>query len=525
MVRLSIATLSLLGVTAFALMAWAEDTKPVKTETVIAKLSPTPTAIASATVGDHHAAARKFVGSTSCAAANCHGGDGIDRRHNSGFSVVGSEYSYWVQNDIHAQAYNVLFNDVSRSMAEALNAAKPAKDRREAHEMKECLACHSPNAAGPVNFDPKHHTLTDGVGCESCHGAAGDWLSPHIQPDWKLKSKKEKEALGYRATDDLLTRAKVCSECHIGGANRDANHDFYAAGKGHPRLYFEMSAFHANIRKHWVPQVDHCLNSTDAELRKTVKAKGISALPPTMNNVHSNFEAKLWAVGQLASAEAAVLTLKDRMKRDVLPEYAHYDCFACHSDLNGGNQRQQESYLKTRIVGRPAWGTRMFPVLRETTNWHGVKLDKDSAFGHIFLKLSKWQTPDGKHVAALEDQLNKAANKINADDFSAKSMKSLMHDIAGWESKFVSRNWDGAAQSYLALVALHRGSIEMGRGVGITPNKDERRIAEALEKIRNELRFPDGYNSPASYNNQTDKGSQVIIKKNLKVIRDLTSSP
>ena len=45
-----------------------------------------------------------FRGVGSCSASNCHGGD-------PSAGIVGSEYSIWVQNDQHAEAYSVLLND------------------------------------------------------------------------------------------------------------------------------------------------------------------------------------------------------------------------------------------------------------------------------------------------------------------------------------------------------------------------------------------------------------------------------
>ena len=524
MVRLFVTVLGVLGITAFALLSMADDAvKPAPpapaAELQVAQNIPLPVPAVEAAVGDHHAsAARKFVGSTSCAAANCHGGDGVDRRFNSGFHVVGSEYSEWVQNDIHAQAYNVLFNDVSKSMAKALNEGDPKRYSGPAHEMKECLACHSPNSAGPVNFDKSHHILTDGVGCESCHGAASDWLAPHIQPSWKGLSAAEKAKLGYRDTDDLLIRAQVCAECHIGGSHRDANHDFYAAGKGHPRLFFEMTAFHANMPKHWVPQVDHCKNSTDAELRAI---KNPSQVPGDMSKVQSGFEAKLWSVGQVASAEAAVNLLKFRQENKLLPELAHYSCFHCHHNIDGKEDRFEIDYAKGRLVGAPPFGTRVTPILKNTSAWHGVSFAGDSAFNNIFKRLEKYQTPNSSDISTLQAQLSKAGAKLNNENLTTETLHGLMKDIASWDSQFTTADWDAAAQMYLALVALHRGSIELERGVGVPPSRSERRISDALSKLRGEIRFPDGYNSPEGYNILTDDG-RLVIKSGLKTIKELT---
>ncbi|MCZ6507693.1 MAG: hypothetical protein O7A04_06560, partial [Acidobacteria bacterium] len=61
--------------------------------------------------------------------------------------------------------------------------------------------------------------VLDGVSCESCHGAAADWLEPH-------KDEAGKELginrpgylaaleLGKRELNDLETRATACTSCH-----------------------------------------------------------------------------------------------------------------------------------------------------------------------------------------------------------------------------------------------------------------------------------------------------------------------
>ncbi|MCA9070968.1 MAG: hypothetical protein KDA84_18705, partial [Planctomycetaceae bacterium] len=55
----------------------------------------------------------KYVGSASCAASNCHGGDSLK-------GIVGSEHSIWLQKDPHANSYDVLLNETSRHMIDLL---------------------------------------------------------------------------------------------------------------------------------------------------------------------------------------------------------------------------------------------------------------------------------------------------------------------------------------------------------------------------------------------------------------------
>ena len=279
----------------------------------------------------------RFVGVGGCSAANCHGGDGTK-------GTVGSEYSIWIQDDKHAEAYSVLYNETSQRMAKLLKLDKPA------HQAALCLNCHAPQNDHPFSGEHAHQSLSallDGVSCEACHGAASDWLGPHVRRDWAKKPPEEKAALGFRETKNLWNRSKVCADCHVGEPGRDVNHDLYAAG--HPRLFFEMSAFHANMPAHWDRNDDRGRTGPDRD--------------------QSSFEAKLWAIGQLASAEAALDLLVHRAEntrddfvlRDkdakypsgetvaVWPEFAETGCFACHHNLDSPSWRQKrDTLLATR---------------------------------------------------------------------------------------------------------------------------------------------------------------------------------
>lgn len=68
----------------------------------------------------------KFVGSSSCAAAACHGGL-------AGNKVVGSEFPLWAARDPHARAYSALHSSLSKQMASRLRLSnKTAHERPNA---------------------------------------------------------------------------------------------------------------------------------------------------------------------------------------------------------------------------------------------------------------------------------------------------------------------------------------------------------------------------------------------------------
>jgi hypothetical protein len=231
-----------------------------------------------------------LVGTASCSMRGCHGG----LEH--GANPSPSSYTTWSLEDRHAKAYLALLDSRGRDIAKNLHISAPEKDER-------CLACHTnPRLAHePAEFgnNPEadvefHLERTFGVGCEVCHGPAKDWLVPHTERAWqslpaeqKVKSYYDKHMTFLQALD---VRAGVCAGCHVGARSadgipeRDVTHELIAAG--HPRLMFEFSAFLANVPKHWTEK----------------------SPPP-------NFAVRAWAVGQIASARAALVLLADRADR------------------------------------------------------------------------------------------------------------------------------------------------------------------------------------------------------------------
>ncbi|HEV3004804.1 MAG TPA: multiheme c-type cytochrome, partial [Pirellulales bacterium] len=186
--------------------------------------------------------ARPWVGVSSCSAQPCHG----DVARDQVWPIWGNEVTVWLERDRHAQAYRVLSNELSKKMAERLQLGVPA------NRSAKCLGCHSPADFGASAAEP---FLADGVGCESCHGPAEQWLAKHTLQGWRDKPSRAKRELGLVDTNDLHDRAKACAVCHVGSAAADSspggevNHDLIAAG--HPALKFEFTAYLAKMPKHW----------------------------------------------------------------------------------------------------------------------------------------------------------------------------------------------------------------------------------------------------------------------------------
>jgi Novel STAND NTPase 1/Cytochrome c554 and c-prime len=179
------------------------------------------------------------TGSGTCSAPACHGG--IQPRNET--AVLQNEYSTWVLRDKHAQAYTVLTNPVGTRMAKILGLPKP-------DTAPKCLACHALDV--PVGQDARTFHLTDGVGCENCHGPASAWLGPHTARDWKYEKSLE---LGMYNTRDLVKRSEKCLSCHFGTLEKFVDRDMIAAG--HADLSFELASFSAVMPPHWKEPPDY----------------------------------------------------------------------------------------------------------------------------------------------------------------------------------------------------------------------------------------------------------------------------
>ncbi|MBC7964620.1 MAG: hypothetical protein H7Z17_01745 [Fuerstia sp.] len=417
--------------------------------------------------------ALNLVGTNSCAAGSCHGG----ARLSEGRSFAA--YQIWMRKDPHSTAYEVLNNERSSRMMALLYATE---NEPAPHATKEarCLNCHvTTESSGDLQLLPTTHAVTDGVGCESCHGPAKQWLGLHSTIAWRGLTAEAKSSLGFvDTTADLAGRAQLCASCHVGSPGRDVNHDLIAAG--HPRLNFEFSAFHANLPKHWDPQ---------------------SPRPTEIKDVEKDpaFEARAWLTGQLVTAQTSLRLLQHRTEADrPWPELSEYACFSCHHDL------KESSWYQTRrkSKGQFAWGTwnyGAFPALSEDAVANGQ-------FENL-RQIMQGPSPDRDKVhhqaADLDLVLEKLIRQESSRDYSKHGLDQLALQMIVQSRKgdLPAESWDQTAQLYLAAVAisLARERTAAGDPRNLTIQND-------LEAIRQELLFEDNVDSPRKYS-----GSQIEV--------------
>ncbi len=422
-----------------------------------------------------------FVGSGSCNSAGCHG-----KRNDEATYPVGREHSIWIQEDPHAKAYTVLLEPKSQQIAKNLGIEK-------AHEAKVCLDCHSINATS----HPEHgefrlasgakHTIVDGVGCESCHGAAEKWLDLHTQNSWKYMTAADKSVYGFSDTANLYTRGKTCAKCHIGDTNKDMNHDLIAAG--HPRLYFELSAYQNLMPRHWQRSKDKSQNGAD-------------------------LEAKLWVVGQLTSFIKKLDLLEKRAadEKAPWPEFSEYGCFECHHNLNKDReQRVSDGKLKWASWHGPMFEQVIKTIPELSASGHMtsyVNMDTYSALHDEMKKPLPKRAEVIRLSSTLRQELDRFANNFAGSYLSENDLKKML-DVASNVNYDSNPNWDKLTQRYLGTAAVRLGILESSPGV--FPQSAE--SSALLKELGGQLRFESNYDSPVDYSRKDQEAFAEDMKE------------
>jgi hypothetical protein len=453
----------------------------------------------------------RFRGSGSCSATACHGS--IVRQDGRISRVRRDEHTVWISDDAHARAYQTLFCRRSQQIVKRL--ARGQGDPKPAHEDERCLACHTtPRRA--EELEPTSWMHADGVGCESCHGPSEKWLGAHTTDTWSGLAPAQKAGFGMTNTSDLVTRGRVCAGCHVGACSkeglvvRDVNHDLIAAG--HPRLYFELSAFLDNMPSHW-------------------NERGVNAGPAGPDGRAADFPARAWAVGRLVTLEVSLELLEARAAKATAehdrslrasaeaaslpepldlpaaggrpapwPEFAEYGCFSCHHDLRDQAWRRSPGSAASK-PGSPRWGSWTLPLTDE--------LIEHLLPGPVGRSCTSSLEPVKKAMAALgadprivADEARKALQPLKscleslaAKRWSDDEIKRLLDRLDRGHPEDRAADWDEAAQVFLALTPLHQSRVALDPASRV----EQAGLPARLERLRARLAFPTGFDSPRSF--------------------------
>lgn len=409
-----------------------------------------------------------LAGTASCSGRACHGGSNPI----AGQTIQQNEFSTWWLHDPHVGAYDVLLNERSKKIARNLRipGEHAEKDVR-------CLACHTnPYAALPDAGPLLQAERRFGVGCESCHGPASRWLVPHTTADWKKLTVDEKAKQGMVPVQDLATRAAVCAGCHVGKAAdpasglpaRDLYHDLL--GAGHPRLNFELGSYMANLPPHWIekePEPGH--------------------------------DAKVWAVGQAVSAKSALELLAERAgnPKRPWPEFAEYDCAACHHDLReparwqsgGGKDRTPLGALPVNH-----WYLAMLPAVLDQ-----APLPELAELQALLAKRYPDRDKVSQQARATANKLSDQLQVLRQRKFDPSTVKKMLGRLAERGVPEDISSWDGMDQTCLGIFALTEAELrDKLKQSKLPPNEQQQQLNAAIQDMLNQLtraREPQGQRS------------------------------
>ena len=235
------------------------------------------------------ASGARYEGVATCAGSTCHG-----RAEGNGEVVRQDEIATWQEPSSaagsHSRAFAVLASPRGKQIAASLGLGP-------ATSAPACLGCHATYEPGTAKGE--RFQISDGVGCESCHGPSSTWLASHYA---KPATHASNVANGLVPLDRPQTRAKVCLDCHFGSdkPGQFVSHRMMAAG--HPRMSFELDLFNS--------------------YQNHARSRSVSGVTS-------------WAVGQAMALERSLtLFTSARGSEGVFPEFYFFDCHSCHRAIS-----------------------------------------------------------------------------------------------------------------------------------------------------------------------------------------------
>jgi hypothetical protein len=360
-------------------------------------------------------AAPKHMGVATCGNSSCHSVKQLEEPSN----VLQNEYSTWLFHDRHSKAYSTLLSEESQRIASKLGI-------KDASKASICLDCHADNV--PLEKRGEEFHMTDGVGCEACHGGSEKWLGRHTIKPYSLQRNL---ADGMYPTANLGERTKLCVSCHVGNEKKLANHTIM--GAGHPRLGFELDTFTIRQPEHHVVDQDYLQRKNpDSPIRRLLVGSA----------VHAQSVAKNLGGSLINNPQGH-------------PEIALYDCHSCHHSLSDLKWKQRPSTAGLK-PGAIRLNDSSFIILAALTGALDRKLQDDMLRGISALHSASSDSVSELQLAAAELQTlsvasqNMFENVALTDTDKRKMIEDLMR--LGIQGEY--RDYIAAEQAVMAMDAL-----------------------------------------------------------------------
>jgi hypothetical protein len=353
-----------------------------------------------------------YTGAGSCTSSNCHGAVWPK----TGGKINQNEYQLWSSKDKHAKAYSVLLEPRSKQIARNLKIDKPEVSAA-------CLDCHATNAEAGQRASS--FEISDGVGCESCHGPASAWLGPHVTHDW---THEQSVKAGMIDTKDVKKRTEVCLSCHLGNQQKNVSHELIAAG--HPALIFELETFSALMPDHWRKE-----NEKTDTLHRWAIAQSIGLRE---------------SVGQLQRATAK--------SAESWPDFAEFECSSCHHALSLPSERQERGYAG--VAGLPPWNEARYVVARHLLGAvsPAARTDLDSRVSDLKKSLQDPGKDRAQTAAAAQrvvELMNQSVPQIEKAAIDPQVAMTMMRGITADATNIAFAGMRAAEQATMSVDVLY----------------------------------------------------------------------
>ena len=449
-----------------------------------------------------------YIGTRSCSQFACHGRSSSPKQES-----WKSAYSVWATHDPHVRALDALFSPRAEQMFELLSqpddmTGKPLRsssgiggEEYRSFLERRCIACHgTPTSDEEATASPKlhKHARLDGIGCESCHGAARVWVSEHTTSRWSEKEKKNSDRWGMRDMEPLTNRAAVCIACHVGPQTGKPNqqfavdHDLIAAG--HPRLAFEFNAYFSNLPPHW---------DASEDIRRHEQQNG-----------PRSFHFDTWRAGQWQSVVQRTGNLADDLSSIAVGnsfagiDLATFNCSECHHGLTAETQRARNPTFAARtplrFADEPFDGIQM--LLRSSKE---PMLNTLSQEVHDLPNIAQRTGRDTNQLAQrcteLARRLREVPGHAKLERFSVADRAQILLQLAESLDDPSTASWDRSVQFFLAIQAyvddfdatnlqneqLHKNAAALFKHLDDSPNTLDVADAEyvqLIQAVRRELK-------------------------------------
>jgi hypothetical protein len=394
----------------------------------------------------------KHLGVVNCASSLCHGSVTPWK----GSNVLQTEYVTWSRVDKHAsRAYAVLFEERSQRIARNLGLKEPAQ------EAKLCVDCHADNP--PPDRRGERFKVSDGVGCEACHGPSENWIRSHVAPD---ATHEQNVGRGLYPTSDPLAHARLCLSCHFGNKDKIVTHRMM--GAGHPRMSFELETFTQTEPPHFV---------IDADWQK---------------RKHAWDGVRVWAIGQAIVAQELLGVLLDpKHSHDgYFPELVVFDCHACHHPMTDVRWTPRQGTGPGRIRFNDANLLMLRQIIRQALP--AEEKDYNQQVSALYKAVAGEGGDTVETAKKLRAALDRLVEQLAQKSFDGKDLRGILAGLVD----------DGVAGQYSDYAGAEQATMAIGSVLNFLAKRGElksvRSANAALDRVyaqvRNDERFkPEGF--------------------------------